>query len=121
MERQEFEAIAKRKVTLEQYKAIEVLYMESNLDKYEFVKSIRGLLKTIEEPKPERMIVRVSVTDNSGCEYTPNGCWLHTIKAEIIDVDIKSGKILLKEIPDSYMLDSWVEYHHYDSRIKWVA
>lgn len=41
MMKHEFEAVAKRTVTDEQYKAIEALYMESTLDKYEFVKSIK--------------------------------------------------------------------------------
>jgi len=121
MMKQEFEKIAKRTVTDEQYKAIEALYMESDLDKYEFVKSIKGMLKSIAEPKHEYKVVRVSVTDNSGCEYTPNGCYIHTIKAEVIDVDIKTGKVLLRKVPDSYQLDYWVEFHYYDNKIKWVA
>lgn len=51
MMKSEFEAIAKRTVTNEQYRSIETLYMCSNLDKYEFVKSIKKMLDTIAEEK----------------------------------------------------------------------
>ena len=45
MMKSEFESLAGRNVTDEQYKAIETLYMSSNLEKAEFVKSIRTMLK----------------------------------------------------------------------------
>lgn len=99
----EFETLAGRTVTDEQYMMIESLYMASNLDKYDFVKSIKGMLKSIPE-KIERKIITVLWRDNSGYFHTPNGCWLHTIKAELIDVDIKTGKILARKIPNSYEL-----------------
>ena len=121
MMREEFERIAKREVTDEQYKAIETLYMASNLDKYAFVKSIKGLLQTMPEPEKEHKIVRVSTVDRSGHERTPNGCWIHTIKAELVDIDIATGKTVLKAIPNSYQLDNWCEYHYYDERIQWVS
>lgn len=117
----EFEELAKRRVTPEQYRAIEALYTDSTLSKADFVKSIKGLLNSIPEPAEEKQIVRVSTTDRSGHEYTPNGAWIHTIKAELVDIDIATGKILLREIPNSYALDTWCEYHSYDSRIKWVS
>lgn len=47
MMKSEFESLAGRNVTDEQYKAIETLYMSSNLEKAEFVKSIRTMLKSI--------------------------------------------------------------------------
>ena len=120
MMKQEFEQIAKRTVTDEQYEAIEALYMDSTLDKYAFVNSIRSLLNNIPEPKKEMEIVRVTTTDRSGYEHTPNGMWVHTIKAEVVDIEVATGKILLRKIPDSYQLDTWCEYHYYDERIKWV-
>ena len=52
MMKSEFENLAGRAVTNEQYRAIETLYMSSNLEKTEFVKSIRTMLKSI--PQPER-------------------------------------------------------------------
>ena len=50
MMKSEFESLAGRNVTDEQYKAIETLYMSSNLEKAEFVKSIRTMLKSIPQP-----------------------------------------------------------------------
>lgn len=46
MMKSEFESLAGRTVTEEQYKAIETLYMSSNLEKAEFVKSMRPMLKS---------------------------------------------------------------------------
>ena len=47
MLKSEFESLAGRAVTNEQYRAIEILYMSSNLEKAEFVKSTRPMLKNI--------------------------------------------------------------------------
>lgn len=55
MMKSEFESLAGRAVTDEQYKAIETLYMSSNLEKAEFVKSIRTTLKSIPQPERKRI------------------------------------------------------------------
>ena len=117
----EFEALAKREVTQEQYTAIEALYMDSSLSKVDFVKSIKGLLNSIPEPAKEKTIYTISCTDNSGYEYTPNHCYIHTIKAELVDIRVSDGKYLLRQIPDSYSLGYSVDLHYWDSRIEWVA
>lgn len=57
MNKQEFEAIAKREVTSEQYKAIEALYMESTMNKYDFVASIKPMLKGLPEPAKSEEVV----------------------------------------------------------------
>lgn len=100
MMKHEFEAIAKRKVTDEQFEAIEKLYMSSILNKQDFVKSIRPVLKTIPEPEKEKNIKRMCVRDRSGCMKTPNGCWYHIKYVELVDVDIKTGKFVIKELED---------------------
>ena len=93
MTKQEFETIAKRTVTAEQYKAIETLYMNSDLDKYEFVKSIKKTLDTIpEEKKINKIIV--------GVKAMPNGTWM-VYEAEIINVNIKKGKIEVKRLTEN--------------------
>ena len=56
MMKHEFEEIAKREVTDEQFEAIEKLYMSSTLNKQDFVKSIRPMLKTIPELEKEKNI-----------------------------------------------------------------
>jgi len=75
MMKHEFEAIAKREVTDEQFEAIEKLYMSSTLNKQDFVKSTRPMLKTIPEPEKEKNIKKMCVRDRSGCRKTPNGCY----------------------------------------------
>ena len=78
MMKSEFESLAGRNVTNEQYKAIETLYMSSNLEKAEFVKSIRTMLKSIPQPEKKKDIKRMAVRDRSGYRKTPNGCYYHT-------------------------------------------
>lgn len=77
MMKYEFENLAGRKVTDEQYRAIETLYMSSNLEKAEFVKSIKTMLKSIPQPEKKKDIKRMAVRDRSGYRKTPNGCYYH--------------------------------------------
>ena len=100
MMKHEFEAIAKREVTDEQFEAIEKLYMSSTLNKQDFVKSIRPMLKTIPEPEKEKNIKKMCVRDRSGYMKTPNGCWYHIEYVELVDVDIKTGKFIVKALED---------------------
>lgn len=92
MMKSEFESLAGRNVTDEQYKAIETLYMSSNLEKAEFVKSIRTMLKSIPQPEKKKDIKRMAVRDRSGYRKTPNGCYYHIEYVELVDIDIKTGK-----------------------------
>lgn len=77
MMKSEFENLAGRAVTDEQYRAIEILYMSSNLEKAEFVKSMRPMLKNIPQPEKKKDIKRMVVRDHSGFRKTPNGCYYH--------------------------------------------
>lgn len=77
MMKSEFENLAGRAVTDEQYRAIEILYMSSNLEKAEFVKSMRPMLKNIPQPEKKKDIKRMVVRDRSGFRKTPNGCYYH--------------------------------------------
>ena len=93
MMKSEFEALAKRTVTTIQYKAIETLYIECDLDKYEFVKMIKPLLKSIpEKRKNNRVLV--------GVKAMPNGTWM-TYEAELVDVNIKTGKIEVRRLTEN--------------------
>lgn len=111
MMKEEFEKIAKVEVTAEQYNAIELLYAECKLDKYDFVKSIKPLIKHLKEinTKPPRIII-VELPDNSGYYTTPNGCWQHLIDCEVVKeatFDISTGKTtkpIVRKIPNSYRL-----------------
>lgn len=90
MMKHEFEAIAKRTVTNEQYKAIEALYMESNLNKFDFVKSIKHMIDSIPEQTNRQKVV-------VGVKAMPNGTWMN-YEAEIVNVNIKTGKIEVKRL-----------------------
>ena len=59
MMKSEFENLAGREVTDEQYRAIETLYMSSNLEKTEFVKSMKPILKNIPQPEKKKDIKRM--------------------------------------------------------------
>lgn len=123
MMKHEFEALAKRAVTDEQFDAIEKLYMSSDLDKRAFVKSIRPMLKSIPEPESEKKIVLIGVPDNSGYYITPNGCWHHTILAELVDISIATGKYTVRKIEKSYELrgvSAWDLYRR-DTEVEFVA
>lgn len=106
MMKKEFEKLVGREVTGDQYEAIEKLYMESSLSKQDFVKSIKAMLKSIPQSEKEKTIIMVNITDRSGCYMTPNGCWYHTILAELVDVNIKTGKYIARKVPNSYDLRS---------------
>lgn len=112
MMKSEFEQIAKRTVTDEQYSAIEALYSASNLDKYEFIKSIRKMLNSIPEEE-HKTILTITTTDRCGSEKTPNGCYYHTVKAELVDIEISTGRTLVKEIKGSYELGYTYDLHYY--------
>ena len=64
MMKSEFENLAGRAVTNEQYRAIETLYMSSNLEKTEFVKSIRTMLKSMNN------LYESGLTAKATLEYT---------------------------------------------------
>lgn len=83
MMKHEFERMAGREVTTEQYDAFETLYMNSNLNQQDFVKSIKQILKAIPQPKKEKNIKRMCVRDRSGYRKTPNGCYYHIEFASI--------------------------------------
>ena len=100
MMKHEFERLAGREVTDEQYKAIETLYMSSNLEKAEFVKSIKAILKSIPKPEKRKDIKRMAVRNRSGYRKTPNGCYYHIEYVELVDIDIKTGKYIIKPLED---------------------
>lgn len=117
MLKQEFETIAKVTVSPKQYEVINALYMESDLDKYDFVKGIKKILDSFPKQEKKR-IVTITTTDKSGYETTPNGCYYHLVDYELIDISVKTGKIQLKKIDGSYRLGYSFDYHHYDSRLE---
>ena len=125
MLKSEFESLAGRAVTNEQYRAIEILYMSSNLEKAEFVKSMRPMLKNIPHPEKKKDIKRMVVRDHSGFRKTPNGCYYHIEYVELVDIDIKTGKYIIKPLEEKdfeqlakdghdLVLDTWFDFDYED-------
>lgn len=125
MMKSEFENLAGRTVNDEQYKAIEILYMNSNLDKYEFVKSMRQMINSILQPEKVKNIKRMAVRDRSGFRKTPNGCYYHIEYVELVDVDIKTGQYIIKSLEQkdvdqllqegcSLELSTWFDFDYED-------
>ena len=125
MLKSEFESLEGRAVTNEQYRAIEILYMSSNLEKAEFVKSMRPMLKNIPQPEKKKDIKRMVVRDHSGFRKTPNGCYYHIEYVELVDIDIKTGKYIIKPLEEKdfeqlakdghdLVLDTWFDFDYED-------
>ena len=125
MMKSEFENLAGREVTDEQYRAIETLYMSSNLEKTEFVKSMKPILKNIPQPEKKKDIKRMVVRDRSGYRKTPNGCYNHIEYVELVDIDIKTGKYIIKPLEEKDFeklakdghdlnLDTWFDFDYED-------
>lgn len=125
MLKSEFESLAGRAVTNEQYRAIEILYMSSNLEKAEFVKSMRPMLKNIPQSEKKKDIKRMVVRDHSGFRKTPNGCYYHIEYVELVDIDIKTGKYIIKPLEEKdfeqlakdghdLVLDTWFDFDYED-------
>ena len=107
MMKSEFENLAGREVTNEQYRAIETLYMSSNLEKAEFVKSIRTMLKSIPQPERKKDIKRMVVRDRSGYRKTPTGKYI------IKPLEEKDFEQLGKD-GHNLDLDTWFDFDYED-------
>jgi len=96
----EFEELAKIEVTFETYsKIIEPMYIAADLPKQDFIKLLN--LKALAVPKvKEKNIKKMCVRDRSGYMKTPNGCWYHIEYVELVDVDIRTGKFIVKALDD---------------------
>ncbi len=89
MMKQEFEALAGYEVSAEDYNnIIEPMYMATDLSKQEFVKTINR--KNFEVKHEGKKVI-------VGVKVMPNGTWM-TYEAELIDADIKTGKIKVKRL-----------------------
>lgn len=117
MLKEEFESIAKRTVTADQYKAIEALYLDSNMDKYAFVKSIKGMLKSIPEQHNHPKLV-MAYHNTYGDMRTPNRCYYLTVMVELVDVNIRSGKRTVKVIPNSFECRSGYDLTDWDRNLE---
>ena len=100
MMKAEFERIAGYKVSEETYiKVIEPMYLATALSKTEFVKILNRKaleVKEVRKPCVKVMLVR----DRSGYTKTPNGCYYHIEYVDMVDVDIRTGKIVVAPLDE---------------------
>lgn len=95
----EFEALYGHKVSNHDYhNIIEPMYMATGLSKSEFVKLLDK--KAFKAPETKKTIKKMLVRDASGCRKTPNGCYYHINYVELVDVDIATGKFIIKPLAD---------------------
>lgn len=92
MMKQEFEALAGYEVSAEDYNnIIEPMYMATDLSKQDFVKTINR--KAFEKKHEYKKII-------VGVKAMPNGTWMN-YEAELIDADIKTGKLKVRRISEN--------------------
>ena len=117
MMKHEFEKLAGYEVTNETYdNIIEPMYMATNLSKSEFIKTLnRKALeyKPVRKPNPKKMLVR----DRAGFRKTPNGCWYHIEYVDMVDVDIRTRKIVIAPLTDEVLNDIYKAGHSLDVSI----
>lgn len=114
MMKQEFEKLAGIKVTEETYyNIIEPMYLATDLNKQDFIKTLN--LKNLKaEEKKEKIIKAMGTRDHSGCRMTPNGCYYHIEYVELVDVDIKRRKFKVKPLEESdYSRDELIGMDRY--------
>lgn len=121
MMQNEFERLAGREVTGRQYDAFNTLYNESDLDKDDFVKYVRKLLRHIPEPKKEVQTIIIGLLTEQKTLIT-NGENAMSIKAEIKDINIATGKIYLKKIDCTagYRNTKEISYFEDSTSVIWV-
>ena len=97
----EFEELAGYEVSYDDYtNIIEPMYNATNLSKREFVKTLdRKRFELKREPKytPIKMCVRNRCHEMK----TPNGCWYYIEYVNLKEADIRTGKIVVEELPES--------------------
>lgn len=101
MMQREFEALAGITVTAADYdNIIEPMYMATGLDKQNFIKTLNLKFFKNRVPKAPKNIKKMLVRDRSGYTKTPNGCYYHIQYVELVDVDIATGKFIIKALED---------------------
>lgn len=116
----EFERLVGREVTSEQYKLIEELYMQSSLSKQDFAKQMKKVVNSLPRPKKNCRTYTMAVPDNSGHYRTPNGCYIHTVQVELLDVSVRTGSLKVKVVPNSYNLGYHADFYDNDRRVSVV-
>lgn len=97
----EFCKIAKCEISYEAYKqAFEPLYMTMDVDKRSFVKMLLPAIKEVAKREEEEARKRQKLIFVSDGTKTPNGCYYNGEFVKLVDVDIPTGKIVVRELTD---------------------
>lgn len=123
---EEFEKITGLEISYRDYsEVIEPMYGAISMDKFSFCEMIKPTAKVMakkyaEERKAEEMNAQRLVFINQH-GLTPNGCYHIGYYAKVVDVDIRTGKIKVRNLtPEEF--DEEICYHtmywHDDDRIK---
>lgn len=103
MMKEEFERIAGYEVDRETYeKVIEPLYYAAP-DAWTKERFVRSLNRKEFEKKPEPRkphLLRMRVRNRLGDWSTPNGCWVYIEWVDLIDVDIRTKKYIVRPIDE---------------------
>lgn len=97
----EFCKIAKCEISYKAYKeAFEPLYMTMDIDKYAFVKMMSSAIKTVAKREMEQERKNQKLIFVSDGTKTPNGCYYNGEFVKLVNVDIPTGKIVVRELTD---------------------
>lgn len=97
----EFCKIAKCEISYEAYKqAFEPLYMTMDIDKYAFVKMMSSAIKTVAQREIEQERKNQKLIFVSDGTKTPNGCYFNGEFVKLVNVDIPTGKVIVRELTD---------------------
>lgn len=111
---QEFEELAGYEVSYETYsKIIEPMYLAipESVSKTDFIKMLnRKALEKKYEPTIRKMLTR----DRSGYRKTPNGCYYHIQYVDMVGVDIRTGKIIVKPLEPEVLERIYLGGHSLD-------
>lgn len=97
----EFCKIAKCEISYKAYKeAFEPLYTAMDIDKASFVKMLLPAIKEVAKREEEEARKKQKLIFVSDGTKTPNGCYYLGDFAKLVDVDIPTGKIVVRELTD---------------------
>lgn len=101
MMKHEFEELAKIRVTSADYdNIIEPMYMATNMSKADFIKTLNLKFFASRVPAEPKNIKKMLVRSRDGSRITPNGCWYYIEYVELVKVDIRTGKYIVKPLED---------------------
>ena len=127
--KQEFETLANIEVTEEIYTTvIKPMYLATNLSKQDFIKTLN--LNFFKKNTTKEIVIKsISITDNSGYRKTPNDCYYHIEYVELVDIDIATGKVLVRKLSEENKrkliekgidLNLGYHYDYFDEEVKFV-